>query len=392
LTALFRIFEGYDFLIYLDNAATSGKKPESVIKAVNYALNNFSANAGRGGYKLAVDASNAIYRVREKVSSFFGASSPLKVAFCPNCTHAINYVIKGVMSNGGHIAVSDLEHNAVMRPVYKTNCDYTVVETSFTDDKITTQNFENAIREDTRLVICTAVSNVTGKIMPIREIGEVCKRKGVLFLVDGAQGGGVVPINVGKYNIDFLCIASHKGLLSPMGTGILIAESDIPDTVIEGGNGINSLELKQDSEMPEGFESGTLCLPNIMGIGAGIDFISKIGIEEIYEKEMNITSFFYENLAELKDVILYTPYPEKLSFAPVLSFNIKEKHSEEIAEYLDKNGIAVRGGFHCSYSAHNKLNTTDVGTVRISPSFLNSMNEAKYTVNVVKKYNLFLKS
>ncbi|MCQ2455548.1 MAG: aminotransferase class V-fold PLP-dependent enzyme [Clostridia bacterium] len=372
-------------MIYFDNAATSGVKPISVIKAVDNALKNLSANPGRAGHKAALMTSFAVYKVREKVSDFFGGGGAQNVVFCANCTLAANFVVKGVLNFEDHVIISDLEHNAVLRPIAKTVDNLDIAEVCFSDDAITVENFEKLIKPNTKMIFCTAASNVTGKILPLEKIGKLCKEKGILFAVDAAQAGGVIPIDMEKMNIDYLCVAGHKGLLAPMGTGVLIARKPIGRTVIEGGNGIDSLEVFQLPILPEGFESGTISVPDIMGLGAGIDYVKNRGIEKIYEKEMFLIKRLYRKLSEIKNIILYTPFPEIYEFAPVLSFNISGKHSEETADFLDKNGIAVRGGFHCSKLAHNKLKTTDTGTVRVSPSFVNTVSEIDYLVSILKK-------
>ena len=377
---------GSDFLIYLDNAATSGKKPQTVISAVERSMKLLSANPGRGGHKPSVTAATEIYKVREKISNFFNASGPQNVAFCANCTHAINFVIKGVLNENDHVIISDLEHNAVLRPLHKTVKDYSKATVFFDDNKKTLESFRSLVKDNTKMIICTAASNVTGRVLPLKAIGEMCKEKGILFAVDAAQGGGVIPIDIKEMNIDYLCLAPHKGFFAPMGTGVLIAEKPINNTVIEGGNGMNSLSVNQNTDLPEGFESGTVSVPNIMGIGAGIDYVNKIGREKIYAKEMRIINEFYDHLSKNDKVILYTPRPKIGEFAPVLSFNVSGKSSEEVADFLDKNGIAVRGGFHCSLCAHEKLGTADVGAVRLSPSFSLTQNELLRSLAVFKKF------
>ncbi len=372
-------------MIYFDNAATSGEKPESVKRAVLYALENLNANAGRGGYKRAAAASEAVYNVRKKVSDFFGSSGPQTVVFCHNCTEALNFVIKGVLERHDHAVISDLEHNAVLRPLNSTLDDYSAAEVSFFDDEVTLTNFKNAVKPETKMVICTAASNVTGKILPIKKIGDMCKERGILFTVDAAQGAGVIPIDMEKMNIDYLCVAGHKGLYAPMSSGILIARNKIARTLIEGGNGINSLEITQSPDLPEGLESGTLNLPDILGIGAGIDFLNKTGIEKIYEKEIRLLGEFYKRISKNEKAVIYTPFPEKDRFAPVLPFNIKDRHSEFTAEYSDLKNVAVRGGFHCSLLAHKKLGTQNTGAVRVSVSCFNNLNEIIYYADVLKK-------
>ncbi|MBO4467799.1 MAG: aminotransferase class V-fold PLP-dependent enzyme [Clostridia bacterium] len=372
-------------MIYLDNAATSGVKPKEVKNRVIYSLDNLCANPGRGGHKASLAAAEAVYEVRDKLSSFFGAGGAEKVAFTANCTHALNFVIKGVLKAGDHAVVSDLEHNAVMRPLKAVTDNVSVAEVSFFDDDKTAESFKSLIKDDTGLVICTAASNVTGKILPLKKIGRICKEKGVPFLVDAAQGGGVIPIDMKEMNIDYLCLAPHKGFYAPMSTGVLIAEKSIGKTLIEGGNGTDSLSLIQSAVMPGGFESGTVGLPTICGIGGGVDFVNRRGRKNIYDHETSLISRLYDRLSSLEKVIFYTPRPENGSFAPVLSFNVSGKNSEEVAATLDRRNIAVRAGFHCAKSAHEKLKTTDVGAVRVSPSIFNGINEIDYLYEIIKK-------
>lgn len=372
-------------LIYFDNSATSGKKPQNVIMAVNYALNNLSANPGRGGHDLSLLSSSSVYNVRKKIATFFGANDPSCVAFCANCTTALNFVIKGLVQNGEHIVISDLEHNAVSRPVKSITNNYSIARVSFTDDEETIKSFEEKIKPETKLVICTSASNVFGKTLPLKKIGEICKKRNIPFAVDGAQGGGIIPLNMEEQGIDYLCLAPHKGLYSPMSTGILIAKRRIDRTIIEGGNGLESLNLIQSTDMPEGFESGTISVPNIIGIGAGVDFVNKTGREKIHKKEIDLIRKLYRNLQKNKNIILYTPLPSTDSFTPVLSFNVIGKHSEEVGSFLNKKGIAVRAGFHCSALAHKKMNTEKTGAVRVSTSIFSTESEIEYLSNIIKK-------
>ena len=373
-------------MIYFDNAATTGKKPESVIKAVNNALINFSANPGRSGHSASVKAAEAVFSVREKVADFFGADGPEQVCFTQNCTHSLNCVIKGVIGLGNRVVTSSLEHNAVMRPIKKIGVGYDVVKVDLFDDNLTVSNFENKILPNTKLVICTGASNVFGKTLPIGKIGEICRKKGVYFAVDAAQIAGVLPINMKEMNIDFLCIAPHKGLYAPMGIGILICRKNIGNTIIEGGTGTNSIDLKQPDVLPERIESGTLNLPAIMGIGAGIDFVKKIGLPKIYNHEIGLIEELYKGLKNNDNIILYTPSPKENGFAPVLSFNYKNLTSEETARILSENGIAVRGGLHCAPFAHKSLGTIDEGAVRVSVSVYNNLGEIEKLISTLKNF------
>lgn len=372
-------------MINFDNAATTGKKPQMVINAVNNALYNLSANPGRGGHLLSANASEAVYSARKKIANYFGASGPDRVIFTGNCTASINYVLKGFLKPGDHIIISDLEHNAVVRPLKKTDADVSIATVDFTSDKKTVENFKSLIRDDTKMIFCTAASNVCGRKLPLDELGKLCKSRGIAFGVDAAQMAGIEPISMQKTGIDFLCIAPHKGLYAPMGLGILIAERDIGDTIIEGGTGTNSLSFYQPQIIPERYESGTLNLPAIMGASAGIDFVEKFA-KNAYLRESNFIKRLYKDFEKMPNIELYTPgYIENL-YMPVLSFNVKEKASEQTAAYLDSKGIAVRAGLHCAPLAHKKLGTTDTGTVRIAPSYFNTPYEIDYLIRVLKVY------
>ena len=378
-------------MIYFDNAATTGKKPENVIKAVNNAMITLSANPGRSGHNLSSKAAEAVFSVREKIADFFEADGPEQVCFTQNCTHSLNCVIKGITSKGNRILTSSLEHNAVMRPIKKTGLGYDNVLVDFSDDDVTLSRFESKIMPNTKLLICTGASNVFGKTLPIKKIGELCHRKGVYFAVDSAQIAGVMPINMKEMNIDFLCIAPHKGLYAPMGTGILICRKNLNDTIIEGGTGTNSEDYNQPDVLPEKIESGTVNLPGIMGIGAGIDFVKNLGYKKIYNHEIQLIEELYNGLKKNKNIILYTPSPKKYGYAPVLSFNYKGLSSGETAKILSINGIAVRSGLHCAPIAHKSVGTLEEGTVRVSVSVYNNHKEIEKLIYVLSDEKNFKK-
>lgn len=375
-------------MIYLDNAATTGKKPQNVIRAVNKALYEYSANPGRSGHSSSLKAASAVYRVREKAAAFFGASGPERVIFTMNCTHSLNCVIKGVLSAGDHCIVSSLEHNAVMRPLIKTGIAFDTARVSLSDDNITLAEFERKIKLNTKLIICTGASNVLGKTLPIAKIGALCRARGIFFCLDAAQTAGVIPIDMNKMNIDFLCVAPHKGLYAPMGIGILICEKEIKNTIIEGGTGTNSAELFQPDSLPERLESGTVNLPAIIGTSAGIDYVNGIGTEKVYAHEMKLCKYLYEELSHIPNVQLYTPNFESGMYVPLITFNIGDIDSGETAKILDSAGIAVRGGLHCAPSAHYQMGTVEKGAVRVSVATFNTFNEIKYLVNTVKNIKI----
>lgn len=375
---------GVKYLIYLDNAATTGKKPPSVIRAVDNALRTLSANPGRSGHEASLKAASAVYGVREKTARFFGASGAENVVFTLNCTHALNCVIKGVLRAGDHAVVSSLEHNAVMRPLVKTGVEYDAARVSLTDDNLTVREFERKLRGNTRLVVCTGASNVVGKILPIKRIGALCRERGIFFAVDAAQTAGVLPIDMKDMNIDYLCIAPHKGLYAPEGVGILICEAPIANTLIEGGTGTNSIELFQPDELPERLESGTVNVPGIIGISAGIDYVSRLGLSGIYSHELELCRYLYRFLDKLSQAELYTPMPEPGEYAPLVSFNIRGLSSSETAEYLNSRGIAVRAGLHCAPSAHSQLGTLERGTVRAAVASFNTQGEIQQLMSALK--------
>lgn len=366
-------------MIYLDNAATTNFKPERVIKTVENALKNYSANPGRSGHSLSVSAAEKIYSVREKVADFFSLGDPLGVVFTLNCTQAVNFVLKGVLNRGDGLIISNLEHNCVARPAFKMAEEGKITLDLFdalSDD--IEKAVEALIKPNTKMIFCTHASNVCGKITDIEKIGNICKKHNILFGVDAAQTAGVLPINMEKTGIDFLCVASHKGLFAPMGTGILIARSPIEKTVIEGGTGTASLSLHQPDVLPEMLESGTVNLPGILGIGAGIDFIKSKGIDNIYRHENALCKKLLAEVKENKNISVVLRNENDVGFVPVVALNVKGKKSEEVAESLNSFGIAVRGGYHCAPLAHRALGTIDGGAVRVSPGILNRSCDMEY--------------
>ncbi len=377
-------------MIYFDNAATTAKKPICVINAVVKALRENSANPGRGGHTASQNAALEVFKSREKVSNFFGADGPENVIFTANCTQSLNFVIKGAVTKKSHIIVSDLEHNAVMRPLAESGTEYSVAEVSLENDEQTIRNFESLIKPNTKMILCTAASNVCGKILPLKALGSLCKSKDILFAVDAAQAAGVIPINMQRMNIDYLCIAPHKGLYAPMGIGILIARKPFLKTIIQGGTGNNSAELFQGLTVPEDFESGTVNLPAIMGVRSGIAFVEN-SIDKIYSHELQIIKRIYKGLLTEKNIRLYTPFPQKGVYAPVLSFNIEGVHSEFAAGVLNEKGIAVRAGLHCAPAAHKRLGTLETGTVRVAPSAFNTVKEADLLLKTLKNNKKFIK-
>ena len=375
-------------MIYLDNSATTYPKPLKVRQAVSAAM-QMSANPGRSGHDLALKSSEQIFLARKAAAKFFNFSKEENVIFTLNCTMAVNMVLKGILKSGDHVIVSSLEHNAVMRPLEKLTqkgVSYTVAEVFPCDNDKTVNSFRNAINAKTKLIMCTHASNVWGIKLPIERISALAHEYGILFAVDAAQSAGIVPIDLNDSNIDFLCIAGHKGLYGPMGTGILIISGNtIPDTIIEGGTGTNSISFQQPDELPERFESGTPNYSGIIGLHAGFDFVNSNKIPNISKHEFTLIKHLYQELKKIPKVKLYLPEPDEKYFVPILSFNMDGMDSENVSAILNKKGIAVRAGLQCSPLAHKMMGTLETGAVRISPSVFTKLTDINYLVSVIKK-------
>ena len=376
-------------MIYFDNAATTYPKPPQVIRAVDEAMRKYGANPGRAGHTMSMETAEELYRCRTAVAEFFHAPGPECVVFTLNCTQAINLVLKGVLKSGDHVVTSNLEHNAVMRPLQalqKRGVTYTEAQVVPGDNDATVDAFRKALRANTKLIVCTHVSNVWGIRLPIERLAALGHEYGVPIAVDCAQSAGVLPVDMQEFQFDYLCVAAHKGLYAPMGTGILITPHGASmETLMEGGTGTASISLEQPETMPDRLESGTINIPGIAGIRAGISFVKSKGIERIYRHELGLIQALYRSLSKMEGVQLYTPEPVEPYFAPVLSFNIKEANSEAVAQRLNAAGIAVRAGLHCAPRAHESFGTLQQGAVRVCPSAFNNMNEIRAFSNTVMK-------
>lgn len=376
-------------MIYLDNAATTFPKPSAVPLAVYNFMKKKAANPGRSGHKLSMAAAEEVYLCRKDAADLFNACGPENIAFTANATQAINMVLKGALmhKSGAHVITSDIEHNAVMRPLHSLmsyGVTYSAAKVDLEDDDRTVENFENRITDKTVMIACTHASNVCGRILPIKKLGALCKERGLKFLVDASQTAGVVPIDMKECNIDYLCMPGHKSLYGPMGTGILAApEGELLETLIEGGTGSNSVSLDQPDFMPDRLESGTVNAPGIAGLHAGIRYIEKRGILNIYKKEMSEALYLYDLLSIIKGVTLYTPRPVQ-GFVPLVSFNIDGLTSTEAAALLDSHNFALRGGLHCSPAAHTRFGTLSLGMIRASFGIFNARKDSIALAEAVK--------
>lgn len=377
-------------MIYLDNGATTYPKPKQVTTAVNNAMRTLGANPGRGGYQMSVQSSESLFACRKEAASFFHTEGPEYVIFMPSCTQAVNTVIKGVLTRGDHVVVSDLEHNAVMRPLRKleqsSGVTFTAAKTYPGDDDLTVDSFRRAMTAKTKLIVCIHASNVFGMRLPVERIAALAHMHGAKICVDAAQSAGILPIDMIKDNIDYLCVPGHKGLYGPMGTGLLILrQGDNVDTLVEGGTGVQSRMLFQPEEPPERYESGTLNIPGIAGLCAGIQFVRKIGIQRIYQHEMDLVSYLNRAFSSMSHIETYTGGHEAPYFAPVLSFNVRDVPNVDVGDYLARQNIAVRCGLHCAPAAHDKMGTIE-GTVRVVPSIFTKQADINVFIQKMKAF------
>ncbi|MDR0944519.1 MAG: aminotransferase class V-fold PLP-dependent enzyme [Ruminococcus sp.] len=363
-------------MVNFDNAATTFPKPKVVVDSVAEALNYYGGNPGRSGHKLSLQTAEKIYETREKAASFFNAY-PENVVFTLNCTHALNLAVKGVADDRGEIIISSLEHNSVARPaVYKAKSEHNIAIAHVSDnDDETIKNIRKKITSKTRVIVFTLGSNVTGRITPYRRIGELCAKNNICFIADAAQAAGVIPIDIKKDNINILCCPGHKGLYGPPGTGMLITDGKYPiKPILQGGTGSESLSLHQPEYMPDALESGTVNTSGIIGLGAGIDFVTSLGLDNIYRHEFGLCERFLRKISQIADVIVYMNINYG-KYLPIVLFNINGMKSSETAGVLSEKGFALRGGLHCSGLAHKSIGTAPNGAVRFSPSIFNSEKE-----------------
>lgn len=377
-------------MVYLDNAATSFPKPEEVYKTMDAFMRESCANPGRSSHEMARASAAVVMKAREDIAGLFNIDNPLRIGFTGNATTALNMAIHGVLKKGDHVITSAMDHNSVLRPLHELKrkgvIDYTVIMPKNQFGAIDYFSIVKAIRTNTKLIVTTLSSNVTGFVLPYKELGEMAKKRGVLYLLDASQGAGVLPIDVKGMNISLLAFPGHKGLMGPQGTGGLFVDEPINlKPIIQGGTGSRSFETVQPIFMPDIIESGTLNTPGLAGLGAGVEFIKNIGLDAIYKKKKNLLEKLYEGLAANKRIKLYSSIEGNMN-SGIISFLIEGMDSSETANLLDsKYQIAVRPGFHCAPLAHKALNTEKTGLVRLSLSYFNTIDEIQYTVKSINE-------
>ena len=433
-------------MIYLDNGATSFPKPGEMVDAMAEAMTGYCANPGRSGHSMAVKTAGEISKVRQEIARLIGTEKPERIIFTKNCTEGLNLALKGLLREGDHVITSSMEHNSVMRPLKsleRKGVRVSVVGCA-ADGNLDTEDIRRALRPDTKLIVVTAASNVTGTKMPLEKIGRIALRNGIVFLVDGAQGLGHMDIDVKRQHIGMLAAPGHKGLLGPQGTGLLYVREGLAlKPLNEGGTGSRSRDMVQPLDFPDGYEAGTLNAPGIIGLGAALRFLNKVGVAAVEDYECMLNGLLQ---AELEDIAVFSqgrnrsgtaehvyqagagrygadmendrwqPIEQDTSVdgrsithaseqtgvesAPVILYgpadpadrtgitalNIRGIDCEEAAAILnDRYGIAVRAGFHCSGIAHDTIGTGETGCIRICPGIYNTEQDIRNTAKAIRE-------
>lgn len=375
-------------MIYFDNAATSFPKPDIVYDKIMKVMKEYGANPGRSGHKLSLKVSREIFETRDLISQLFNIEDPMNIVFTFNCTESLNMGIKGVLEPGDHVITTSMEHNSVLRPIKhleKDGIESTIVEAN-KKGLIDPLDIQKAIRPNTKLIVITHISNLTGSIQPIEEIGIIARENNIYYLVDAAQSAGVYNIDVEKMNIDLLAFPGHKELLGPQGTGgLYIREGINIEENFQGGTGSVSDSLEQPEVKPDRYESGTTNAPGIIGLGEGIRYIIDKGIDNIRQYKKELTKYFIEEVIEIDGIKVYGPLDLNKQ-AAVVSINITDISSSEIAYILDEEyNIAVRSGMHCAPLAHKTIGSFQQGTVRFSFGIFNTYEEIDYAIKSIKE-------
>ena len=374
-------------MIYFDNAATTLQKPPCVAQAVLEAMTTFG-NPGRGVHEPAMAASRAVYEARCALAQLFHAENPARIAFTANATQALNIAIKGILNPGDHVITTAMEHNSVLRPLYELE-EQGVELTILPADKrgrVAYEAFEAAIRSNTRAIVCTHGSNLTGNLVDMGKIGAIAKASGLLLVVDASQTAGVVPIDVGKMNIDILCFTGHKGLLGPQGTGgLYVREGVTVRPLLTGGSGVQSHSKTHPSQMPTALEAGTLNAHGLAGLNAGVRYLLERGIGTLRQKELDFTWAFYEGVKKIPGITVYGDFSAR-ERCPIVSLNVRDYDSAQVSDALFSTfGIATRPGAHCAPLLHDALGTGQRGAVRFSFSHYNTMEQINTAIAALRE-------
>lgn len=374
-------------MIYFDNAATTIQKPKQVVEAVTQALCSMG-NAGRGAHNASMGASRMLFDTRKKLAELFGGNNPAQVVFTSNSTEGLNMALKGLLNPWDHVITTQLEHNSVLRPLYELE-DKGVELTILNSDakgRICYEDFEKEIKKNTKMIVCTHGSNLTGNITDIRRVGEIARSHGLLFVVDASQTAGVFPIQVEEMKIDVLCFTGHKGLLGPQGTGgMYVREGVIIRPLKTGGSGVQTYSRTHPSQMPTALEAGTLNAHGLAGLDAALDYLKDTGINVIRKKEQELMWYFYQKVLEIPGITVYGDFDSQ-ERCPIVSLNVKDYDSSEVSDFLfTEYGISTRPGAHCAPLLHQAMGTEKQGAVRFSFSHYNTIEEIDIAVQALKE-------
>ena len=373
-------------MIYLDNAATTMKKPDCVVQAVTKALCSVG-NPGRGVHEGAIDAARISFRTRAALAALFHAEDPASIAFTANATESLNIAIKGTLNPGDHVITTALEHNSVLRPLYELE-DQGLELTMLPADRLGRlpyEQLEAAVRPNTRAIICTHGSNLTGNLVDLAAIGAVAKAHGLLWIVDASQTAGVFPIDVQALGIDILCFTGHKGLLGPQGTGGLYVRPGVTvRPLLSGGSGVQTYSRTHPAQMPTALEAGTLNVHGLAGLLAAVTWLQETGLDTIRIAEQTLMWAFYEQVVQIPGITVYGDFSTK-NRCPIVSLNIRDYDSAEVSDALSIHyGISTRPGAHCAPRMHEALGTVEQGAVRFSFSHFNTMEELNIAVSALR--------
>lgn len=374
-------------MIYFDNAATTIQKPKQVVEAVTQALCSMG-NAGRGAHNASMGASRMLFDTRKKLAELFGGNNPAQVVFTSNSTESLNMALKGLLNPWDHVITTQLEHNSVLRPLYELE-DKGVELTILNSDakgRICYEDFEKEIKKNTKMIVCTHGSNLTGNLTDIRRVGEIARSHGLLFVVDASQTAGVFPIRAEEMKIDVLCFTGHKGLLGPQGTGgMYVREGVIIRPLKTGGSGVQTYSRTHPSKMPTALEAGTLNAHGLAGLDAALDYLKDTGINVIRKKEQELMWYFYQKVLEIPGITVYGDFDSQ-ERCPIVSLNVKDYDSSEVSDFLfTEYGVSTRPGAHCAPLLHQAMGTEKQGAVRFSFSHYNTIEEIDIAVQALKE-------
>ncbi|MGL5085650.1 MAG: aminotransferase class V-fold PLP-dependent enzyme [Clostridium sp.] len=375
--------------IYLDNASTTFPKPKVVVDAMCNFITNIGGNSGRSNHSNSLNTNRILYNTRELLCDFFNFDSAQNVIFTNNITTSLNVLINGVINSGDHIITSSMEHNSVIRPLYKLknelNIEIDIIQASI-DGFIDPTEISKLIKSNTKLIVLSQASNVTGSIQPIKKIGQICKDNKIFFILDSAQGAGVLKTDFQELNLSALAFTGHKSLFGPQGTGGFIIDNTLNEIcrpLIVGGTGSLSDSLYQPHFLPDKFESGTLNMPGIVGLYESVNFIKSQGLQTIYDYNKKLHSYFINELLNIDTIDFYGDKTGENSTTCV-AFNIKNMDTSELSFELDNTyGIKNRSGLHCSPLAHKTIGSYPTGAVRLSLSYFNKKSEIDYTLKAI---------